>query len=109
MKDGKIDFEEFNQILAYETLRLMKRFQWVAELGQRRNCAPPLTNQLYTNSDTMSESDKRVVKTAVTNEREPDWCGTITHLQIILSAMILLRGYECAKHELKSQLERITK
>ena len=59
-------------------------------------------------SETVSESGKRLVQ-AITVEREPDWCGTTTHLHMVLSAMIALRGYECAKHELKRQLERITK
>jgi hypothetical protein len=59
-------------------------------------------------SETMSESGKRIVQ-AIAIAREPDWCGTITHLHMVLSTMIALRGYECAKHELKKQLERITK
>ena len=60
-------------------------------------------------AETMSESDKRIVQAAITDVREPDWCGTITHLHMVLSAMISLRGYECVKHELKRRLERITK
>jgi hypothetical protein len=56
----------------------------------------------------MSESGKRIVQ-AIDVARELDWCGTMTHLHMVLSAMIALRGYECAKHELKRQLERITK
>jgi hypothetical protein len=57
----------------------------------------------------MSVSDKRIVQAPIPDAREPDWCGTITHLHMVLSTMIELRGYECAKHELKRQLERITK
>jgi hypothetical protein len=59
-------------------------------------------------SETMSESGKRIVQ-EIAVAREPGWCGTITHLHMVLSAMISLRGYECVKHELKRQLERITK
>jgi hypothetical protein len=59
-------------------------------------------------SETMLESGKRIVQ-EIAVAREPDWCGTITHLHMVLSVMIASRGYECAKHELKRQLERITK
>jgi hypothetical protein len=58
-------------------------------------------------SETMSESGKRIVQ-AITVAREPDWYGTM-HLHMALSAMIALRGYEYAKHELKRKLEQITK
>jgi hypothetical protein len=38
-------------------------------------------------SETLSESDKRIDQAAITDAREPDWCGTITHLHMVLSAM----------------------
>ena len=60
-------------------------------------------------AETMSESDKRIVQAAITDVREPDWCGTITHLHSLLPVLEGAGVATAAEVEIDGMARRLRK
>ena len=59
-------------------------------------------------SETVSKSGKRLVQ-AITVEREPDWCGTITHLHSLLPVLEGAGVATAAEVEIDGMARRLRK